>query len=211
MPGLAASSKIFEHVKLPEEQFEMHLLEWISPLKKESIKAYAKRMSELIAQDNAILVGVSFGGIIVQEMKEFVRPKKIIIISSAKSNLEFPRRMIVAKKTKAYKLIPTRLFMNIELFAKHIFDYFDIKQRIELYKKYLTVRDKDYLDWAIDRIINWERKEIDTDVIHIQGEFDEVFPMKNIKNCIVVKGGRHVMILNRFRWFNENLPKIMID
>ena len=28
MPGLAASSIIFENIKLPEDTFEMHFLEW---------------------------------------------------------------------------------------------------------------------------------------------------------------------------------------
>ena len=28
---------------------------------------------------------------------------------------------------------------------------------------------------------------------------------------IVVKGGTHIMILNKFRWLNENLPKIILE
>ena len=211
MPGMAASSSIFERIHLPSETFEMHLLEWVLPKKKESLEDYAKRMAKNITHENVILVGVSFGGILVQEMKPFVKPKKVIIISSIKSNVELPRGMKIAKTTKAYKLIPTKLFENVELLAKFTFGSSIIKQRLKLYEKFLSVRDKSYLDWAIEQIINWNRTEIDNEIIHIHGEDDEVFPIKNIKKCIIVKGGTHIMILTKYRWLNDNLPKIMLD
>ena len=211
MPGMAASSSIFERIHLPSETFEMHLLEWVLPKKKESLEDYAKRMAKNITHENVILVGVSFGGILVQEMKPFVKPKKVIIISSIKSNVELPRGMKIAKTTKAYKLIPTKLFENVELLAKFTFGSSIIKQRLKLYEKFLSVRDKSYLDWAIEQIINWNRTGIDNEIIHIHGEDDEVFPIKNIKKCIIVKGGTHIMILTKYRWLNDNLPKIMLD
>jgi esterase/lipase len=211
MPGMAAGSSIFERIHLPTETFEMHLLEWVLPNKNESLKEYAKRMAKNIKHENVILVGVSFGGILVQEMKPFVNPKKVIIISSIKSNAELSRQMKVAKSTKAYKLIPTKLFENIEFLAKFTFGSSILKQKMKLYEKFLSVRDKVYLDWAIEQIINWDRTEIDNEVIHIHGDADEVFPIKNIKNCISVKGGTHIMIITKYRWFNENLPKIMLD
>jgi hypothetical protein len=211
MPGMAASSSIFERIHLPTETFEMHLLEWVLPNNNESLKEYARRMAKNINHENVILVGVSFGGILVQEMKQFVNLKKVIIISSVKSNAEFPRRFKVAKTTKAYKLIPTKLFENIELLAKYTFGSSILKQKMKLYEKFLSVRDKVYLDWAIEQIINWNRTEIDNEIIHIHGDADEVFHIKYISKAIYIKGGTHIMIITKYRWFNENLPKIMLD
>jgi esterase/lipase len=211
MPGMAASSSIFERIHLPTETFEMHLLEWVLPNNNESLKEYARRMAKNINHENVILVGVSFGGILVQEMKPFVNLKKVIIISSVKSNAEFPRRFKVAKTTKAYKLIPTKLFENIELLAKYTFGSSILKQKMKLYEKFLSVRDKVYLDWAIEQIINWNRTEIDNEIIHIHGDADEVFPIKYISKAIYIKGGTHIMIITKYRWFNQNLPKIMLD
>lgn len=211
MPGMAASPAIFERIQLPEDTFEMHLLEWEIPNKGESLSAYAQRVAEKVQHENPILIGVSFGGVLVQEMKQFLKPKKVIIISSVKSNTEFPKRFKVAKSTKAYKLIPTQLFENIESLVKFSFGSSIVKQRLALYEKFLAVRDKRYLDWAIEQIINWNRIEIDPEIIHIHGDSDEVFPPKNIKNFIPVKGGTHIMILNKYRWLNDNLPKIMLE
>ncbi len=210
MPGLAASSAIFERIHLPEDQFEIHLLEWFVPAEKESLKTYAKKMAEQVTYDNSVLIGVSFGGILVQEMKQFLHLRKVIIISSVKSNREFPRRLKMAKATKAYKLIPMSLFENIENLTKYAFGDF-VKQRVKLYEKFLSVRDKTYLNWAVEQVVLWDRAEADPEIIHIQGVEDEVFPIKNIKNCIAVNGGKHIMILNKYKWLNENLPKIMLD
>lgn len=209
MPGLAASSSIFERISLPVDFFEMILLEWELPLNNESLSEYAERISNKVTHKNPVLIGVSFGGILVQEMTKFLEVRKVIIISSVKSNLEFPIAFKIAKTTKAYKLLPTNLISNIENLAK--FSFGDkVKKRFELYKKFLSVRDKNYLDWAVEKIILWDRTEIVKNVIHIHGDTDEVFPIINIEKCIVVKGGTHIMILSKFKWFNANLPKIIL-
>lgn len=210
MPGLAASSSIFERIQLPKDTFEMHLLEWVMPEKSETLQNYAERMAKNVVHENAVLIGVSFGGILVQEMAQFLKLRKVIIISSVKCNLELPKRMKIAKATKAYKLLPTGLLGNIEFLAKYASG--DVmKQRLKLYEQFMHLREKDYLDWAIEQVVCWERTKIDPNVIHIHGDADEVFPSKYIKNFVNVKGGTHIMILNRFRWFNENLPKIILE
>ncbi len=210
MPGLAASPAIFERIILADTVFETILLEWEIPLDNETLTEYAKRITKKITHPNPVLIGVSFGGILVQEMAKCIEARKVIIISSVKTNLEFPVRMKVAKTTKAYKLIPTNLIANIESLSRFSFGT-AINKRLQLYEKFLCVRDKRYLDWAVEQIILWDRTIADESIIHIHGDQDDVFPIKHIQSCIVVKGGTHVMILNKYKWLNENLPKIILE
>ena len=86
-----------------------------------------------------------------------------------------------------------------------------VNKRLKLYEKFLSVRDKRYLDWAIEQVILWDRTNIDLDVIHIHGDADDVFPIKYIKDCIIVEGGTHIMIINKYRWLNANLPQIILE
>ncbi|MFD0962925.1 alpha/beta hydrolase [Pseudofulvibacter geojedonensis] len=210
MPGMAASKAIFEYINLPCDQFELHYLEWIIPYKKEALTSYAKRMSELVQHQNPVLLGVSFGGILVQEMNKYISVKKTVVVSSVLNEKDYPFRMKFAKLSKVYKLAPTRMFSDVEKLAKYAFGV-TIKERIELYKKYLSVNDKKYLDWALEEIINWKQTQKLDNVIHIHGTNDRVFPFKNIKgDFIAVKNGTHVMIINKYKWFNENLPKLLI-
>lgn len=210
MPGLAASPAIFERIKLDESIFETHLLEWEIPNPKESLEDYALRIAKKISHENPVLIGVSFGGILVQEISKHIKARKVIIISSVRSNVEFPRRMKIGKTTKAYKLIPMKLILNIENLAKYSFGE-KVNKRIKLYEKFLAVRDLNYLQWAVESVILWNRDKIDENVVHIHGDQDDVFPIKYINKCIVVKGGTHIMILNKYKWLNENLPSIILE
>jgi esterase/lipase len=210
VPGMAANPLIFENIKLPENQFKMHWLEWLIPVENESISDYSKRMIEKIEHDNVVLLGVSFGGIVAQEMSKHLTLRKLFVVSSVKTKHELPKRMKLAKLTKAYKFLPTSLIENIDSLANYTFGK-SIKKRVSLYRKYLSIRDKIYLDWAIEQMVCWEQDKPIPGAIHIHGEKDAVFPHKHLGDCITVKGGTHIMIINKYKWFNENLPKLIFD
>ncbi len=208
VPGMAASTSIFEYIKLPEKEFRVHTIAWKIPSKGEDIASYAKRMCEEIKHDNAVLIGVSFGGVMVQEMSKHISLKKLIIISSVKNKHELPRRMKVTRKTKSYKLAPTSIVSKIENWERFAFGDF-AKKRAAMYQRYLSVRNKEYLDWAIENMVCWDQEETIDGIVHIHGDKDIVFPETNINEYINVSGGTHIMIVNRARWFSENLPTII--
>ena len=210
MPGMAANPSIFSKIELPEEQFDVHFLEWFVPEKGMTIQEYALKLCANIQEENPVLIGVSFGGFLVQEMAKHIETKKVIIISSVKTKDELPKRMIFAKYTKVHKLLPTGLVNNVELIAKYAFGE-TVTKRLELYEQYLSIRDKSYIDWAIDQIVGWEQTEALEGVIHIHGEKDAVFPIAYIKDCIPVKNGTHTMVIHRSKWFNERLPAIILE
>ncbi|WP_109437014.1 MULTISPECIES: alpha/beta fold hydrolase [Aquimarina] len=210
VPGLAADVSIFEYIKLPEDKFVTKMLPWKIPFKEESIEDYAKRMCDDVEHKKCVLIGVSFGGIIVQEMSKYLEVEKLIIVSSVKNKFELPKRMKLARKTKVYKLLPTSLVSKIDDWEKLAFGDF-AKKRAAMYQKYLSVSDKEYLDWAIEKMVCWDQKETIEGLIHIHGDKDIVFPITNIENCITVDKGTHVMIVNRARWFNKHLPEIIND
>lgn len=206
VPGLAAGQEIFRNIKFPKN-YTVHILEWLIPEKKETLDDYSKRMALRVKQDNAILIGVSFGGVVVQEMSRYLKLKKLIIISSVKTRNELPKRMRVAGYTKAYKLIPTSLVLSVEDLTK-----FSVgpksKKRLSLYQEYLHVRNKQYLDWALEKMVTWDRKVEIEGVVHIQGDKDMVFPIKYIHHCTVIHNGTHIMILNKGREISKKLLEI---
>ena len=211
LPGLAANPSIFKNIQLNSDRFEIHLLEWMIPFEEETISEYALRFCSKVTHTNAVLVGVSFGGIIAQEMNLVHDFRKIIIISSVKTRQELPLHLQLAGKTKVYKLIPTSFFaQNIDLLSKYAFGT-PIVKRLDLYKQYLSITDKRYLDWAIKQVVSWNQKMSDPNLVHIHGDKDLIFPIENIIDSIVVKGGTHIMILNKYKWMNENLPKLILS
>jgi pimeloyl-ACP methyl ester carboxylesterase len=208
VPGLGASSTIFDYLQLPDEKFELHFLEWLIPLSvDEKLENYVQRLIKEIKHPNPVLVGVSFGGIVVQEISKYIDTEKVIIISSVKDFNEIPKRLKILKITKAYKLFPAKKIARTGDFSAIKFNR-TIRKRIEIYNKYLNVRDSIYLKWSIHNVLNWRPSSVTNNIIHIHGNKDEIFPIKYINDCIVVDGGTHVMILNKAKRISAILEDI---
>jgi len=208
MPGMSANSLIFEKIKFPSH-FSLHYLNWISPKIEESLENYAKRFSALIMHDDPVLIGVSFGGVLVQEISKIIKVKKLIIISSVKSNKELPSHMRFGKATKSYKLLPIKWINDFESLISFVLGP-KIKRRVELYRKYLSVRDQNYLSWSIRELIEWKQDKPLKDVIHIHGSNDLIFPKIFLKDFIELPKGDHAMILKRANWINKKIPEIIM-
>ncbi|WP_035333996.1 alpha/beta fold hydrolase [Dokdonia sp. PRO95] len=208
MPGMAANPSIFENLSLPNDSYQIHLLEWFLPVPDESLQDYALRMTTHIAHDNIVLLGVSFGGVLVQEMAKHIKVAKLIIVSSVKTKYELPRRMKLSRKLKLYKLLPMRLVEDIDTLAKYAFGE-TIKNRVALYKKYLSMNDRKYLSWAVKEMVCWDQETAPQGIIHIHGSADKVFPLKYIDTCINIEGGTHIMVITRAKWFNKNLIELI--
>lgn len=208
VPGLAAGIEIFELINLPKNKFELHYICWLIPKSKdESLSDYAFRMSQQVAHRDAILVGVSFGGIIVQEMKKYVNPSKVVIISSAKNKNELSFLMRFSKKSRLHKILP---YAALPIFEKilMIIGPNKLKNRLKLYEKYLSIRNPLYLSWATNAIVNWDRSHTDNEVIHIHGTSDRVFSVKNLKNYIPIEKATHVMILTHAKKISQKLAEM---
>lgn len=207
LPGTAANSSIFERIKLPESRFELHFLEWMMPVNKnESLEAYAKRMCQKIMHKNPILLGVSFGGIVVQEMSKQMDCEKIVLISSIKNQGELPPFLKLVRRLKMHRLLSNKFGSSFEKWL----DYFDgkkSKKNTERYKKYLTFRNPVYLKWALDQAVNWKQKEKQKNTLHIHGNKDLVFPIRFVKGCDVIKNGSHVMVLTKAREISKILSE----
>lgn len=206
---MAASSSIFNRIHLPSPLFETHKLEWFIPDKGMSLAEYAQKMCSYIQHTNPVLMGVSFGGLLVQEMAKHIPTFKVIAVSCVKKRSELPKKMLFAKYTKLHKLLPMGWINTIELLTKYTFGE-AVAKRIELYTTYLSIRDKHYISWCVDQIVYWDQTIPPKNLVHIHGDRDSIFPITNIKDCIIVKNGTHAMIIRRAKWFNEHLPAILL-
>ena len=209
MPGMAANPSIFEYIVLDASVFEVHWMHWIIPHKEEKLGDYAARILSQIEHEKPVLIGVSFGGVLVQEISKLIQVKKLIIVSSVKQTSEIPKHMQFAKETGIYKYLPFGLLNYMDEIEKLPLGNF-VRKRLKLYKQFLSVNDKYYLYWAVKQMVCWEQDKPIDNIVHIHGDNDKVFPIKNIEKCVIVPNGTHIMIINRFRWFNEHLPELIL-
>jgi esterase/lipase len=193
--GLGADKRVFANLKI-NHPFQNHIV-WEIPFKNETIKAYCQRLLAQIDQSSEIiLIGVSFGGIIAQEIAKIIPVKKIIVISSIKNEKEKSWTLRLAGKIKLNKVIPFAIskFLN-KLTADY---YFGTKSKEEsrLLQKIIDDTNPVFSGWAIDQILKWENTN-DKELIHIHGTDDKIFPSSLVKNYIHIKDGGHFMVYNK--------------
>ena len=190
--GLGADKRAFSLLDL--SFCEPAFIDWIPPLKNESLKNYAIRLRQQIKEEHPIVVGVSFGGMLACEMAKADSRMKVIIIASNKSADEFPYYLRVGKYFPVYKLLPGKLLKksrwNWMLGAK------GDKQK-KLLRTILADSDPDFLKWAIGAILNWNEKTVPANVIHIHGTADKLLPFRYVKADFKISGGTHLMSITR--------------
>ncbi|MCP5063653.1 MAG: alpha/beta hydrolase [Ignavibacteriae bacterium] len=207
LPGLGFDERIFFNLGLGTKN--INYLKWLEPNNNETLSDYVKRIAEQIDPSNKplILVGHSFGGIIVQEISKFITVKKIIIISSVKSKEEIPITFSFLKVFPLYKLINTNLIIkSFPIWAK-AFGYNSEKGR-KLFVEMLSNSSDNYFKWAMDKIIHWSDDNSKLkNLIHIHGNRDKTFPINLIKNPIVVNDGSHFMVNSKAEIISEILNR----
>lgn len=195
--GLGSNRYAFERLNIPSG-FESVFIDWKIPEKQESLPHYAERMAaDINTNEPFILLGYSFGGIMVQEMNRIVSPQKTILLSSVKNRKELPPIMRFASHSHAYKAIPV-WFITSDKVVSYAFFRTLYNPKLPSLEKYFDFKDPYYLKWSINQIVNWhpQNKPIEN-LYHIHGDTDFVFPAKYIKNYIPVKGGTHLMAIQK--------------
>ena len=194
--GLGADERAFKFLNLPGVDFSF--IKWVQPSAKEEIISYSKRLiSQIDTNYEVILVGLSFGGIIAQEIAKLICCRAVIIISSVKSPEEFPWYYKGVKASRVYKLMPPSLLKRLNLLTASYYFGIDSGEELNLLKLIIKDTDELFLKWAIHETLNWQPFLPKQTVVHIHGSRDRIFPARNIRGAINIKGGGHFMIVNK--------------
>jgi pimeloyl-ACP methyl ester carboxylesterase len=205
--GLGADERIFQRLQIPG--VDMQYLQWITPFPNEDIGQYAKRMSVQVADENAILMGVSFGGMMAVEIAKHISTEKIILISSIKSRKELPRWLKLTGRYKLNRLAPAKPWKWLRPFENNFLGAKGIEEK-KLANDFREKIDPGYLRWAIEQVVNWQNESEFPGIYHIHGSRDKTFPIKYIKPTHVIKKGGHFMIMSRAEEVSSIIGSILL-
>ena len=199
VPGFLTDKTIYKDFLL-DERLNCKVLEFIAPLdKNEPIEEYAKRMAELIGEtENIVLLGTSFGGILSIEIAKHISVDKLILVSSVKDRSEMNPLMKISNSSKLLDFIPDvvvkkAIETGYSIGSKIVPDLKEIKS--EEIGEMMHGIDGKLEKWIIKKINNWKGENEVDDFLHLHGDKDSVFPLKNIKNFVLIKDGNHNMIM----------------
>lgn len=206
--GLGADERVFSKLSLPSTVVHLN---WIKNKPKESLSMYAKRMAVSISDSkNAILIGLSFGGIVAQEIAAQREIGKLIIINSVKTRNEIPLHLRLVGDLGLHKLFPTQIFSH-PLFKPISYFFFSLKTREEkvLLDQIFDNADYNYIEWCIDKVLKWPGKNKTINPIHIHSKGDRIFPARNIK-VDALSTGDHFAVFSISHEVDEILGRLLL-
>jgi pimeloyl-ACP methyl ester carboxylesterase len=192
--GLGADERAFGRLQIKDHHIVP--LPWLMPIPNETIAQYAVRMSAVITEDNPILMGLSFGGMMSIEIAKIVNAEKVILISSIKSADELPAWLKLSGQFRLNRIFPMRSFKIMEP-IQNIFLGAQGKDEKDMARSYRKNAPQQYTDWAINEVLHWQNTWQPSRLFHIHGDNDKMFPIKYVSPTHVVKGGGHFMIMNK--------------
>jgi len=209
--GLGANGNAFRNLRLNQD-FEQVNIPWLEPEKEESLAHYSERMLDKInPTEEFLLMGLSFGGIIVQEMNRFIHPKHTFLLSTVKNREELPMLFRFSSQVNAHKIIPMSF-----LTSNHVFSYMMLRKLYYTKKEdalddIFEYKDANYLKWSIHKIVNWDHSKTynEEHITHIHGNKDIVFPINNIKDCKIIDGGTHIMVMQKPKAVSQEINLVL--
>jgi len=190
--GLGADERAFAYLKI-NVPFQKIYVTWLPPEKNESLASYCRRLTEKYGiEDQDVLIGLSFGGMVATGISRQVNPALTILISSAATRKELPLFYRIAGKTGLYHLISTR-FLNKPGRIKHYLFGLRKPEQRQLFDEIITGADISFVRWAIRRVVTWNNKVRPENLVKIHGTADRILPLHKPSTDYVIPGGSHFL------------------
>lgn len=194
LPGLGADSRLFAH---QQKAFKNSVAPpWLIPSRGESLASYARGWAKkLKLKPGCFLAGVSFGGMVAQEMARWVRPQAVILISSCRSSANIPFYLKMAGSLLTWPRFSKGLCRIFPEMSGRFLGARTPQQRDLLIRMFMETPN-DFAKWTVNVIRRWGGCEpAGARIYHIHGEKDHLIPLRSVKPDQVIPGGGHLINL----------------
>ncbi len=190
--GLGADERAFSYLKIKTSLQQIYVA-WLKPEKQEPLINYCHRLVEKYKiEEGDILIGLSFGGLVVTEINRFIKPALSILISSVSTRRELPLAYRAAGRINLHYLIPKSSLNKTNQLRYYLFGLKKPAQR-QLFDEIVTNADPDFVQWAIDIIVHWENSKKPENLFIIHGTSDRIMPTHKASSDFIIKGGSHFL------------------
>ena len=188
---MGTTKEVFSELNLPHGEIEY--LEFPEPKLNEDLKEYSSRMAEEIDDSNEnILVGLSMGGFVAQEITRIRRIEKVILISSITNDHDWQKIMAWLRKLNVASFLPARIYKEaiVRLLPLAINKNQTKIDFVKMAKQFSA----NYFKFAVVQLSQWTEVECLAPIVQIHGDCDELFSIGAKKSKYIVRGGKHLMI-----------------
>ncbi len=192
--GLGADKRAFKFLNL--SFCHPVFIEWPQHPPGASLATYAEKIFQGIADEKAIVVGLSFGGMLATEIAKNHLHTKVILISSCKTYKEIPGFLRFWRYLPVYKLYSQRLKRFSGLLSSNVLGAKGAEQK-NIQRQIVRDSNPAFTRWAIDAILHWRNETVPKNLTHIHGTKDSLLPFKYVKADYSIEGGTHLMVMDK--------------
>lgn len=192
--GLGADHRFFGNLHIDGYSFQP--VPWVAFSNDDDMRSYALKMYHSIPEKAPLVLGLSFGGMLVVEMCKSGVVQKGIIVSSAKTKIELGYNNPVLQVIYDLKILPPRVFTtpwSAVLYALGA----RTNEEKTLLRQIISDSDPAFVTRCIKTLLSWQNMEVPQGISHIHGTADKIIRPKQIKTNYWIEGGSHIMIYNK--------------
>lgn len=205
--GLGADYRVFQKINL--KGYNYTHIKWSTPKSQnQSIVDYTKSLLPQIKNENPILIGVSFGGMIAIEIAKLIPTTKVIVISTIKTKNELPLKYRLMGLVGLNKITPEWMLNKNSVFLELMFGIKSDEGK-KVFREIIADTDTHFMKWAINQIVSWNNTTVPKNVIHIHGKKDKLLPVKLDKVQYVIENGGHFMIFEKAKKINKIINEVL--
>lgn len=188
--GLGADKSAFSRIEL--DGVNINHIEWINHSQKENLQSYCKKLlPQFDTSKPFVIVGLSFGGIIAQEISKLITPQKTILISSVYHHKQFPWFYQLGKFI--VPVLPNFIFTRTNSLINYLFGAKG--KNTSVLDKIMKANDPLFVKWCVTVLLKWKKKGITNNLITIHGTNDKIIPYH--KCNYTVENGSHFMVYSK--------------
>ncbi|MGI4739287.1 MAG: alpha/beta fold hydrolase [Janthinobacterium lividum] len=193
IPGLGADERVFRRLQLPGPR---QVIAWLPPESPtEPLAHYAARLAEGVPPEEVCwLVGVSFGGLLAQEIGRLRPQARVVLISSLGSPHDLPPLLRLASATGLHRLVPFGLLKWLPRLAQW---FFGARGGTEyrLLRQILRDTDPAFARWATAQLLGWRGLAL-PGTVRLHGTHDRLLPLGATRIEHRFVGAGHFLIVS---------------
>lgn len=205
IPGLGADERVFRRLRLTGT---VHMLNWLAPQSPtEPLAHYAARLAEAVPlAEPCWLVGVSFGGLLAQEIGRLRPLARVVLISSLGQPTDLPPLLRLAGATGLHRLLPFGLLKWLPRAAQW---FFGARGGTEyrLLRQILHDTDPAFARWATAQLLAWRGPGL-PGVVRLHGTRDRLLPASTTHIDYLVPGAGHFLIVSHAAQVSQVLNEL---
>jgi len=208
LPGFALDPIIFSKLEIQGQPKQMG---WLEPYKDEPLVAYARRLIEIyeiLPGPETVLIGHSFGGMVVQTIASLIEVGTVILLASVKSADEKPLSF------KMIPVLPYHRWFSKSMVTQSVgfwgrFHGYNTPEKIAAFQEMVNNKSDYYMQWSLQQILEWDTPAFSARLIHVHGDQDKTFYINRIKNPIIIPGGHHLLPLQKPKEVSNIIQEVL--